>query len=344
MKRLTCFLWLFICPFLTTRLQAQQTLTIAMTGDIMLGTTYPDTLLPANNGKDLFRDAKEILRAADVAVGNLEGTLCDEGESTKGDGPYNYAFRMPTSYTRLLKEAGYDYLSMANNHTNDFGPEGIASTEKCLKEQGIACSGIEGRMEYAIVRRRGLKIGLCAFGHNSYTLKHTHLPTVARIVERLVEETDIVIVSFHGGAEGRAQNHLPYDTETFLDENRGSLRELAHFCIDHGADVVYGHGPHVARAVEVYKGRFIAYSLGNFCTPYGVSLTGISGYAPLVEITINGKGKFIGGKIHSMVQQRGIGPRNDKQQRAAREIKALSEEDVPDSKAYIDNSGNITLK
>lgn len=344
MKRLTCFLGLFICPLFTFHLQAQHTLTIAMTGDIMMGTTYPDTLLPAGNGGNLFRDAKVILKAADLAVGNLEGTLCDGEETTKEDGPNNYAFRTPTSFARLLREAGYDYLSMANNHANDFGPEGIESTEKCLKEQGIAFSGIEGRMEYAVVERRGLKIGLCAFGHNSYTLKHTHLPTVARIVDKLVDETDIVIVSFHGGAEGRAQSHLPYGPETFLDENRGSLRELAHFCIDHGADVVYGHGPHVARAIEVYKGRFIAYSLGNFCTPYGISLSGISGYAPLVEITINGKGRFISGKIHSMVQQRGMGPRNDKQQRAAREIKALSEEDIPESKVCIDDSGNITLK
>lgn len=322
----------------------KDTLTIAMTGDIMMGTTFPTRMLPANDGQQLFRDAKEVLTKADLAVGNLEGTLCDGGQSTKGSGPNSYSFRTPTSYAPLLKEAGYDYLSMANNHANDFGQTGIESTERCLKEQGIKFSGIAGRVESAVIERKGLKIGLCAFGHNSYTLKHTDLQTVKRILENLKKQSDLIIVSFHGGAEGRTKNHLPYGSETFLGENRGSIRELAHFCVDNGADVVYGHGPHVTRAIEVYKGRFIAFSLGNFCTPYNVSLTGISGYAPLVQITIDSEGHFLHGKIHSLLQQRGVGPRTDKTHSAAREMKHLSEQDVPNSQARIDAQGNITLK
>ena len=325
-------------------LKAQDTLTIAMTGDVMMGTTWPSRMLPANNGADLFKDAKPILKKADLAVGNLEGTLCDGGKTWKSGGPNSYAFRTPTSYAPLLRETGYDFLSMANNHANDFGLEGIESTEKCLKQQGIKFAGVAGRVESVVIERKGLKIGLCAFGHNSYTLKHTDLKTVGRIIDQLVKETDIVIVSFHGGAEGRTKNHLPQGSETFLGEDRGSIRQLGHFCVDHGADIVYGHGPHVTRAVEVYNGRFIAYSLGNFCTPYNVSLIGISGYAPLVEIKVNEEGKFISGKIHSMQQQRGVGPRLDKDHHAAREMKSLSESDVPQSQATISNEGIIRLK
>lgn len=321
-----------------------QTLNIAMTGDIMMGTTFPSIMLPANEGRDLFRDAKEVLVNADLTVGNLEGAICDGGRSTKGVGPNSYAFRTPTSYGHLLKEAGFDFLSMANNHANDFGLEGIESTERVLDEQGILYSGIAGRVESAVIERKGLKIGLCAFGHNSYTLKHTDLNTVGRIVDDLVNSCDLVIVSFHGGAEGRTKNHLPNGPETFLGENRGSLRQLAHFCIDHGADVVYGHGPHVVRAMEVYKDRFIAYSLGNFCTPYNVSLTGISGYAPVVEININADGSFIDGKIHSFLQTRGVGPRQDAADSVAREIRNLSASDIPQSQAFIDAQGNILLK
>jgi poly-gamma-glutamate capsule biosynthesis protein CapA/YwtB (metallophosphatase superfamily) len=321
-----------------------QTLNIAMTGDIMMGTTYPSIMLPANEGRDLFRDAKDILSGADLTVGNLEGAICDGGKSTKGTGPNSYAFRTPTSYGHLLKEAGFDFLSMANNHANDFGLEGIESTESVLDEQGILYSGIAGRVESAVIERKGLKIGLCAFGHNSYTLKHTDLNTVGRIVDDLVSRCDLVIVSFHGGAEGRTKSHLPYGPETFLGENRGNLRQLAHFCIDHGADVVYGHGPHVVRAMEVYNDRFIAYSLGNFCTPYNVSLTGISGYAPVVEININADGSFIDGKIHSFLQTRGIGPREDITGSVAREIRNLSNTDIPQSQATIDAQGYITLK
>ena len=320
------------------------TLTIAMTGDIMMGTTYPGRALPANDGRDLFKDTKELLRSADIAVGNLEGTLCDGGSSTKGSGPNSYSFRMPTSYAHLLTDAGYDFLSMANNHANDFGIDGILSTENELKREGILFSGIEGRTESAIIERKGKKIGICAFGHNSYTLRHTDLQTVGRIVDDLVSRCDIVIVSFHGGAEGRDKSHLPQGQETFLGENRGSLREMTHFCIDHGADIVYGHGPHVVRGCEVYKGRFIVYSLGNFCTPYGMSLTGISAYAPVIEIKTDLEGRFLEGQIHGLTQTRGIGPRTDKNGLVVKQIKDLTETDLPKSEARIDATGRITLK
>ncbi len=315
-----------------------------MVGDIMMGTTFPSLMLPANEGRDLFCDAAPILQRTDLALGNLEGTLCDGGQSTKGNGPNSYSFRTPTSYAPLLKAAGFDYLSMANNHANDFGLTGIESTERCLQEQGILFSGIAGRVEHAVIERKGMKIGLCAFGHNSYTLKHTDLSVVGRIVDSLVNECDLVVVSFHGGAEGRTHNHLPQGAETFLGENRGSLRALAHYCIDHGADVVYGHGPHVTRAIEVYRDRFIAYSLGNFCTPYNVNLTGISGYAPIAEISIDREGRFLQGQIHSFVQTKGVGPRTDASCAVAREMSRLSESDVPQSQAAIDGQGRIRLK
>ncbi len=335
----------FITLFSVSSAAAQtDTLTIAMVGDVMMGTTFPSRMLPENEGKDLFNDAKSILRSADLTVGNLEGTLCDGGQSTKGTGPNSYSFRTPTSFAPRLKEVGFDYMSMANNHANDFGQTGIESTEQCLREQGILFSGIEGRVEKCVIERGGKKIGLCAFGHNSYTLKHTDLTVVGRIVDALVKDCDLVIVSFHGGAEGRTQSHLPQGSETFLGENRGSLRQLAHFCIDHGADIVYGHGPHVVRAMEVYKGRFIAYSLGNFCTPYNVSLTGISGYAPIVKIKIDKQtGAFLNGQIYPFIQTRGIGPRTDHSGAVVNQLKQLSEADVPQSQAKINADGSIIL-
>lgn len=316
-----------------------------MTGDIMMGTTYPDTMLPRHDGAHLFRDVKPVLRRADLAVGNLEGAICDGGESTK-DGPNSYAFRTPTTYGQWLKDAGYDFLSMANNHANDFGEEGIVSTEHVLKQQGIKFAGLKGRVESTIIERKGLKIGLCAFGHNPYTLRHTEkeLTTVGRIIDDLVRRTDLVIVSFHGGAEGSRYSHLPDSMETFFKEKRGHLRRLAHFCIDHGADIVYGHGPHVVRATEVYKGRFIAYSLGNFCTPYGMSLKGVSGYAPVIEIKTDRQGRFLSGRIHSFIQQRGLGPRRDASNSVVHQIRMLTTEDIPHSEAYIDQRGNIRRK
>ena len=129
-----------------------------------------------------------------------------------------------------------------------------------------------------------------------------------------------------------------------MGEDRGNLRQFTHFCIDLGADFVFGHGPHVVRGMELYKGHFIAYSLGNFCTPYGISLSGISGYAPVVTIRIKSDGTFIDGQIHSFIQQSGMGPQPDTENKVAKEIKMLTEADFKDSAISISNEGKIEKK
>ena len=321
-----------------------KTYTVAFTGDIMMGTTYPSVLLPSQEGRQLFVDAAPILSRADVAAGNLEGTLCDGGDTHKKISKICYAFRTPTSFAPRLSEAGFDFLSMANNHAHDFGEVGIRSTMQCLDRLGIKYSGIKNFPDHAIVERNGVKYGFCAFGHNDYTYRHQDIDRVRQIITTLANACDIVIVSFHGGAEGASKARLPYGKEVFCGEDRGTLRQFAHFCIDAGADVVYGHGPHVARAMEVYKEHFIAYSLGNFCTPYGISLSGISGYAPLLELQIDSAGRFQGGKIHSFVQHRGQGPRIDSNNAAAREISRLTKLDFPHGLLQISADGTLSRK
>lgn len=308
----------------------------------MMGTTYPSVKLPPNEGRQLFVDAAPILQKADIAAGNLEGTMCDSGQSTKKVSKTSYAFRMPTTFAPRLSEAGYDFLSIANNHANDFGIDGIRSTMRCLDSQSISYAGIKGLANQAIIERDGIKYGLCAFGHNAYTLRHQDIPLVREIITHLVNECDIVIVSFHGGAEGVEHRRLPHGKELFFNEDRGSLREFAHFCIDAGADIVYGHGPHVVRAVELYKEHFIAYSLGNFCTPYGMSLSGVLAYAPILEIKITRDGRFVCGHIHSLIQHQGQGPRIDPSYRASQEIKRLTELDFPHTSLSITRNGDIS--
>lgn len=329
---------------LTSSAQAVDTIKLALTGDIMMGTTYPSTQLPQEEGRLLFKHVAPIISGADIAAGNLEGTLCDGGTTTKRMSKVSYAFRTPVKFAPRLNEAGYDFLSVANNHVNDFGDTGISSTMKALDGVGIKYAGIKDLCEWSVVEKDGRRYGFCAFSHNQKTCDHRDLETVRRILGELREQADFVIVSFHGGAEGSAHNRLPYGSETFCGENRGSIRELAHFCIDEGADVVYGHGPHVLRAVEVYKGHFIAYSLGNFCTPYGINLRGISGYAPVVTIRVLADGTFVDGQIHSFIQQRGAGPLPDAQNLVAKEMKRLTELDVPKTPITISATGAITRK
>ncbi|MBR5467334.1 MAG: CapA family protein [Bacteroidaceae bacterium] len=337
----------FLVLLMMTRLvsaQASDTITLAFTGDIMMGTTFPTTQLPAENGTKLFKHVAPILSKADIAAGNLEGCLADGGTTTKRISKVCYAFRTPVSYAPLLSKAGYDMLSLANNHVNDFGDYGIKSTMSALDSIGIKYAGILGVCEWSVLEKNGRKYGYCAFSHNKKTCDHRDKETVRRILAELRKNADFVIVSFHGGAEGATHSRLPYGPETFVGENRGSIRELAHMCIDEGADVVYGHGPHVLRAVEVYKGKFIAYSLGNFCTPYGINVRSVNGYAPVITVRVLADGTFVDGQIHSFIQQRGEGPLPDADNIVAKEIKRLTELDVPNTPISISEAGSIKRK
>lgn len=316
--------------------------TIAMTGDIMTGSILPTPNMPPNDGRDTFIDCAKLLQSADVACGNLEGVLGDSGKPRKAPGPLSFSFMMPTKSVQLLVDAGYDFLGIANNHINDFYPVAIQSTIKTLRDNGIGVAGTRD-CETCIREINGVKYGFCAFGHESYTLRTQDKATVTRIVKKLRSECDIVIVCFHGGSEGVSERHLPYGTEYFHGADRGNLREFAHLCIDSGADIVYGHGPHVCRAMELYKGHLIAYSLGNFATPRGMKLDGPTSYAPLLIVKLQG-GKFAEGQIHPFIQYRDKGPRADKSGAVIKEIQSLSNEDIKDNELVIADDGKLLTK
>lgn len=324
-------------------------LTFAFAGDIMQGTTFPEdgtSYLPANDGKDLFKDVTDVLSSADIAASNNEGTLLDNGGIVKrcGDPNLCYAFRTPTFYASNLVNAGIDFMSIANNHINDFGPAGVTSTENTLRKSGIAYAGLRDRCETAVINRKGKKIGFAAFGHNKGTLSILDMEEVDRVVRNLKSRADIVVVSFHGGGEGAKYSHVPLGMEQCFGEERGDLRQFTHRAIDAGADIVYGHGPHVTRGLELYNDRMIIYSLGNFATPYRVNLKGINGYAPVVTLTVDDKGRFVDGQIHSFIQARGIGPRKDATNSVAQHMATLSYQDFPASPLKFTNDGKITRK
>lgn len=340
-----------VIPILTF---AQSTIRLAFTGDIMMGTAFPDSsYLPPNNGANLFKEVSHIIKNVDCAFGNLEGVLLDKDIlSPKYSTPKDsselknlYAFRTPECYVQNLVNAGFDAISIANNHANDFGIEGKLSTMNALKEARIHYAGQKGYCDKITFTIGNTKYGFCAFGHSNNTPNINNLEETISVISSLKEQCDVIIVSFHGGGEGAKYSHVPDTTEIYLEEKRGNVKEFAHTCIDAGADIVYGHGPHVPRAIELYKGHLIAYSLGNFCTPYRVYLLGKAGHAPILEVNINKEsGKFISGKIHSFIQERGIGPRIDKNNIVAKNIKKLTLSDFPDTELTISDNGVINKK
>jgi cell wall-associated NlpC family hydrolase len=315
------------------------------TGDIMLGSNYPsESKLPVHDGQELLRNAKEILRDADMTFGNLEGCILNSGGTPKSCKSGCYFFRMPERYVNYLVDAGYDLINIANNHNGDFGPQGRTNTVKALKEAGLHYAGLADVCETSVFEHDGVKYGFCGFAPNSGTVRITDLKRARQLVSELDAACDIVIVSFHGGAEGKSHNRVPRKTETFYGENRGNVYEFAHAVIDAGADIVFGHGPHVVRAAELYKDRFIIYSMGNFCTAGDFNISGISGYAPVVKVFTDREGKFVKGQIFSFLQKDKTGPVPDDNHSAAREIRRLTELDFPQTNLTVSDSGLIERK
>jgi hypothetical protein len=302
-------------------------LSVAAVGDMMLGTDFPENHLPDDDGVGFLAAVTPSLTAADIAFGNLEGVLVDGGTPAKKckNPSACYLFRSPTRYARYYRAAGFDVLSLANNHARDFGEEGRTSTMQALDAVGIYHSGREG--DFASFEVNGLTVAVLAYAVTKESNMMLDYELAEETLAGFAAEHDIVIVSFHGGAEGVDVTNLPFDEEEYYDEPRGDVVVFARRMIDAGADLVIGHGPHVVRAMERYKDRLIAYSLGNFATYYGISVAGIKGIAPILTVTLDGDGRFVAGEIISTIQLRPDGPSIDEQQRALNLIRGLSVED-----------------
>lgn len=322
------------------------TLSVVAVGDVMLGTAYPSpAYLPPNNDcAPLLAHVKPHIQAADIAFANLEGALTDSLSDAKtcSNPKWCYAFAMPTSYAACVADAGFDLLSIANNHTGDFGAQGQASTMKALLQHGLAFAGMLA-CPTAIVERKGLTVGFCAFAPNAGMCSLNNLSAAARIVSALDSACDVVIVSFHGGAEGAKMGRVTRQTEMFVGENRGNVYSFAHRMVDAGADILLGHGPHVPRAVELYRGRFIAYSLGNFCTYSRMNVQGVNGLAPIIRLSVDGKGRFLEGEIISAKQEEGKPVAPDSAHRAASEIRRLTALDFPETPLAIGKTGKMRV-
>ncbi|MFW2404216.1 MAG: CapA family protein [Gammaproteobacteria bacterium] len=300
---------------------------ISAAGDMMLGTDFPKDHLPDDDGVSFLADVAPVFSNSDIAFGNLEGVLMDGGEPVKEckDPDACYLFRSPARYADLLADAGFTVMSLANNHARDFGEEGRSASMAALDAAGIRHSGRVG--DIATWPNGEVRAALIAFAPFTNSNMMLDLDEAARQVGDLADDYDVVIVSFHGGAEGVDAGRIPFGVETYYGEDRGDVVKFSRLMIDSGADLVLGHGPHVPRAMEIYKEKLIAYSLGNFATYYGISVAGMKGYAPILVAMLDGNGQFLNGEIVSAIQLRPNGPTIDPEHRAYERIWELTVQD-----------------
>jgi hypothetical protein len=314
-------------------------LTVVAVGDIMMGSDYPGNNLPPDNGKDLFKAVSSALMDADLTLGNLEGTLLSGGVCAKKiEKGRCYAFRTPPGWALNLLDVGFDFLNLANNHMNDFGAGGIKATQDALEQAGLMYGGAFRKTGHFDIN--GNKVVIVSFSTSPNTNSVFEIPNAQRIVAELAEENDIVIVSCHAGGEGVKYLHICDDFEYYMGWPRGNVVKFARAVIDSGADLFWGHGPHVPRAMEIYKDRLIAYSLGNFFT-WGFNLGDERGYAPILKARLDSHGVFLGGEIISALQRTYQYLKIDSLNRAAKLIQKLSLDDFPDSAPLISDQGVI---
>jgi poly-gamma-glutamate synthesis protein (capsule biosynthesis protein) len=217
------------------------------------------------SGSDFpFQKIAPTLQAADIVFGNLESVISnDDAAPSYPDKPYNFHARVEAA--PALRKAGFTVLTLANNHAMDYGTDSLIRAKGLLEQNGIRAFGagrdLAEARQPAIILKNGVRIGFLGYGmaHAKSVYAEKNRAGIAPIrpedirqdITALRGSVDVLVVSLHWGIE--------YETRP-----REQQRVLAHRIIDWGADLIIGHHPHVMQGVEIYKGRIIAYSLGNF--------------------------------------------------------------------------------
>jgi hypothetical protein len=325
-------------------------LTVTAVGDIMTGTTWPEPFLPPGDGEGMLDAVREALSSGDIVFGNLEGPMLEGGTPAKcgkkrwGRG-LCYEFRMEPRYAARLADAGFNALNVANNHAWDFGEEGIGSTVSVLDNAGIQPVGGEEIATFEIGEKTVAVAGFSYSPPSPFSYSILDLEAAREVIVDLKGAYDIVIVSFHGGAEGKDALHVSDADEKFAKENRGNVLAFARAAVDAGADLVLGHGPHVPRALEIRNRKLIAYSLGNFLTYGQFNIKGPSGKSFILRARLDlDTGDFVCGELLPVeLVGRGL-PVPDPTGAAVKLVKALTEEDLGEAGAVIDDEGRISAR
>jgi len=299
-----------------------------------------DIALTGNADPRVVAGISRYLHPADLAIGNLEGTLATSGTSKCGPSASDcFTFRGSPLWATALRKTGFRVLNVANNHALDYGTEAQHETLAALRRARIIHQGLPGQIAY--VHAGTVKVGLIGCAPYRWAQNLLDIDGTARLVRTAAQHADVVLVYMHAGAEGTDAGHVRGVDETYLGEARGNAREFAHAMVRAGADIVFGSGPHVLRGIEWYRGRLIAYSLGNLAGTHTLSTSGSLAESALLRVTLDERGGF---KTGSLVPLRLVGagtPVFDARGASITRIRALSREDFGTKAMRMSASGKL---
>lgn len=317
-----------------------ETVSIGWVGDVTPGSRYG--ALPGD-GSALFASVRPLLRSVDLMAGNLEGTIGPGGAPRCGGGVENcFSFQADRAVAGGLKRSGFDLLNLANNHSMDYGVEGRWSTVRALHAAGVSFTGLPGHV--TVLEKRDIRVAFVGFATYDWSPSLNDPAAVRGLVAQAADLADVVVVLFHGGAEGSDRGHVPVGGESYLGESRGDLRAFAHGAVDAGADLVLGSGPHVLRGMELYRDRLIAYSLGNFAGVDNFSTAGALALSGVLTVRVERDGRLRSGWLHGVrLSGRGI-PAVDGAGETVRTVDALGAEDFGEAGVRLRPNGRFATR
>lgn len=254
-----------------------ETITLAFTGDVMLGRLVNDYVILGNKPSEyVWGNFADLLKEADLTIINLENAIAESGKEWSKT-PKVFFFRADPKAIDVLKAAGIDYVTLANNHVLDYEEEAFIETLQHLEKNNISYAGAGRNIEEAskpvFIGAKEIKIAVIAFTDNTpeweatktklgvnyieVSLDEKNFGRLKKSIEEVKDKADVVIVSSHWGPNMRQR-----PTKEF--------KEFAHAVIDAGADIFHGHSAHVFQGIEIYKGKLIMYDTGDFVDDYAV--------------------------------------------------------------------------
>jgi hypothetical protein len=301
-----------------------------------------DVALAGEPNRALLAGVRRFLRPADLAIANLEGTLTASGSSRcVADAKAGcFVFRASTAWGATLRSSGLTVLNVANNHALDFGPDAQAQTLAALRRARLVFDGLPGRI--TCVKADHVRVAVIGVAPYRWAQSLLDVAGTARLVRRAASRADVVVVYMHAGAEGAAAGHVTGRGETYLGEPRGNPAEFAHAMIDAGADVVLASGPHILRGLEWYRGRLVAYSLGNLASSHTLSSAGVLGESALLRLTLDANGRFVGGALVPLRLDAWGAPSFDAGRASLALLRAVSREDFGVRGATIGAGGALS--